>query len=81
MSVLIKDMEMPKNCNECPCFCPGYTSFSGYEYPSKCRVLNSIVVEQGTHPHCPLIEVETVAQTEAIVPINMIGGYLREVKT
>jgi hypothetical protein len=30
---------------------------------------------------CPLIEVELVEQEEAIIPLNMLGGYLRKVTT
>ena len=29
--------------------------------------------------NCPLIEVELVEQEEAIIPLNMLGGYLRKV--
>ena len=31
--------------------------------------------------NCPLIEVELVEQEEAIIPLNMLGGYLRKVTT
>ena len=35
------------------------------------------VNEMTVSPDCPLIEVELVEDEEAIVPVNMIGGYLK----
>lgn len=53
MSVLIKGMEMPKNCAECPCRMIGYTA----DY---CNVLGKFidfaVGSDGRRKDCPLIE-------------------------
>lgn len=74
MSILIKDMDMPKGCEQC--------CFSGY---TKCKLMPIGFDEYplvGKRPDwCPLIEVETVDQEELIMPLNMIGGYLRKVTT
>lgn len=35
------------------------------------------VNEMTVSPDCPLIEVELVEDEETIVPVNMIGGYLK----
>ena len=72
MSILIKDMEMPKGCEQC--------CFNGH---TKCRMMPIGFEEYplvGKRPDwCPLIEVELVEQEEAIIPLNMLGGYLRKV--
>ena len=53
MSILIKGMEMPKNCAECPCRIIGYTK----DY---CNVLGKFVDyavgSEGRRDDCPLIE-------------------------
>lgn len=36
------------------------------------------VNEMTVSPDCPLIEVELVEDEETIVPVNMIGGYLKQ---
>ena len=76
MSVIVKGMEMPKNCKDCPfsdheawCLIPGDWR-ERYYCPNDER-----------SEYCPLIEVETVDQEELITPLNMIGGYLRKVTT
>lgn len=70
MSVLIKDMSIPKSCHTCklmllsPCQC----ALTGKSYNWGL----------GRRPRdCPLVEVELVDQEELITPLNMIGGYLR----
>lgn len=65
MSILIKDMQMPKRCAECKVWSMCWDEKPAY------NMIKSI---------CKLTEVEVVAQEEAIVPINMIGGYLRRTK-
>ena len=72
MSVLIRDMQVPESCLTCrlmllsPCQC----ALTGKSYNWGL----------GRRPSdCPLIEVEAVADEEAIIPLNMIGGYLKEV--
>ena len=72
MSVLIKDMSIPKSCHTCklmllsPCQC----ALTGKSYNQGL----------GRRPRdCPLVEVELIDQEELITPLNMIGGYLRRV--
>lgn len=54
MSVLVKGMEMPKNCAECPCRMIGYTA----DY---CNVLGKfidvVVGSDGRREDCPLVPV------------------------
>jgi len=38
---------------------------------------NPVLRPYGRSRDCPLIEVELVEDEEAIVPVNMIGGYLK----
>lgn len=38
---------------------------------------NPVLRPYGRSSDCPLIEVELVEDEEAIVPVNMIGGYLK----
>ncbi len=75
MSILIKDMDMPKACRDCPFMTGGW-----------CRVWSddetrltdtNLLIEKPDW--CPLVEVETVDQEELITPLNMIGGYLRRI--
>ena len=76
MSILIKDMEMPQACWECP--------LKFHLFQQLWCVLNNKVInrEDNTErePYCPLVEVNLVAQEELITPLNMIGGYLEKVK-
>ena len=76
MSILIKDMEMPKACWECPLKVHLYGGL--WCTPSK-RVIDR---DNNTkrEPDCPLIEVKLVDQEEVITPLNMIGGYLEKVE-
>lgn len=63
----------PERCARCPYIdaesldCTLREDASGYK----------MLTEQ--YENCPLIEVEIVDVKEAIIPINMIGGYLRRV--
>lgn len=71
MSVLIKGMDMPKNCDECLF---GFQTFTGSEYIYLCNVkklpipnetytvlmeITEAVEERKRDDDCPLIEVET----------------------
>ena len=74
MSVLIKDMEMPKACWECP--------LKVHLFQQLWCTPNNKVYERDTNDKraddCPLIEVKLVDQEEVITPLNMIGGYLEK---
>ena len=48
MSVLVKDMEMPKNCDDC---------FLGDYYCEKCEHEDGYHMAGGRPYHCPLVEV------------------------
>ena len=54
MSILIKGIDMPKNCAECPCRMIGYTA-------DHCNVLvkfiDCVVGSEGRREDCPLVEV------------------------
>lgn len=64
MSLLIKGMEMPKDCASCDLsyYCDGYNGGYGYS-PSgwRCRRLNHIIKEgEETRPlDCPLVKIPT----------------------
>lgn len=52
MSVLVKGVDMPKNCGECPLMDPDYGTcpmIDGYAFVAK---------RQDRHPLCPLEEVK-----------------------
>lgn len=53
MSLLIKGMEMPVSCTECPCYDDMETCF--------CNVIDSYCEQYKTerHPDCPLAEIPT----------------------
>lgn len=80
MNVLIRGMEMPENCFECPCC--RHDSIDGIKAEQCNLTLDVFGVNNterwiGRGQNCPLIEVELVEDEEAIVPVNMIGGYLK----
>ena len=75
MSVIVKGMEMPESCYKCPMANDDFYLCGATE---KYLDNNS---EERRPDWCPLIEVELVEQEEAIVPLNMLGGYLRKVTT
>ena len=57
MSILIRGMEMPKNCLECPCCTLGYcrvdvktTEYAKYVFPDG---------QDDRHSDCPLVEIPT----------------------
>ena len=52
MSVLIKGMEMPKNCDECPCY---YETEGAWR--NECEVLGKEYIADDYRPEwCPLVE-------------------------
>ena len=54
-SVLIKGMEMPKNCSTCPCF--QYNMFDD-DIDGYCKTLKTKITDSDKHhPNCQLIEV------------------------
>ena len=56
-SVLVKGMEMPKDCSTCPCF--QYNMFDD-EIDGYCKALKTkITYSDERHPNCSLIEVPT----------------------
>ena len=63
--------EKPK-CYNCPFRTLDYC---GLLIEHDCVTVN--VNEMTVSPDCPLIEVELVEDAETIVPVNMIGGYLK----
>ena len=57
MSVLIKGMEMPKNCSTCPCF--QYNMFDD-DIDGYCKALKTKITDSDKyHPNCQLTEVKT----------------------
>lgn len=57
MSILIKGMEMPKNCSLCPCSC----SWDPWTEPTICRALDEEPEISDTErlSECPLVELPT----------------------
>ena len=54
MSVIVKGMEMPKNCRICPCF--QYDMFDD-DIDGYCKALKTKIMNRSKHhPDCPLIE-------------------------
>lgn len=52
-SVLVKGMEMPENCYECPMV---HREFDGYETRLDCYMVKDWCPEdEGVHPDCPLV--------------------------
>lgn len=74
MSILL-NIQMPKNCDECPCNDDNWRCGATGEY------FDYDDMYAKRRDDCPLVEVETVDQEELIIPLNMIGGYLRKVTT
>lgn len=57
MSVLIKGMEMPKNCSTCPCF--QYNMFDD-DIDGYCKMLKTKITDSDKHyPNCQLVEIKT----------------------
>lgn len=53
MSVLIEGMEMPKNCDECPCY---YETEGAWR--NECQVLREeCAISEGRPSWCPLVEI------------------------
>lgn len=81
MSILIKDMKMPKCCADCPLnYDQMACTVTGTRWWSDRMMLMDFESDKERLYDCPLIEVETVDQKELITPLNMIGGYLRRVR-
>ena len=56
-SVIIRGMEMPKDCSKCPCF--QYNMFND-DIDGYCKALKTkIIYSDEYHPSCPLIEIPT----------------------
>ena len=70
MNILIKGMEMPKNCDECPCRTIGYTK----DY---CNVLGKfidcVVGSDGRQEDCPLVEVPPHGRLIDADALDVIG--------
>ena len=68
MSILIKGMEMPRNCAECPCRMIGYTK-------DHCNVLGKFidfaVGSDGRREDCPLVEVPEDVQPVKWIPFSV----------
>lgn len=83
MSVLIKDMEMPKCCMNCPCFRSTILDDEQWCWAMRRglgKYFKQCIASRKRHDDCPLIEVKLVDQEEVIMPLNMIGGYLEKVE-
>lgn len=50
MSILIKGMKMPKNCDEC-----------GFEHRAYCFLVDTVIESNGRPDWCPLVEVSEKA--------------------
>lgn len=51
MSVIVKGMDMPKSCNDCPMFHTEY-------YGDYCAVLDVLVDYTNKHTDCPLVDIK-----------------------
>lgn len=57
MSILIRGMEMPKNCSTCPCF--QYNMFDD-DIDGYCKMLKTKITDSDKHyPNCQLVEIKT----------------------
>ena len=55
--ILIRNMEMPKNCKICPCF--QYDMFDD-DIDGYCKALKTKIMNRSKHhPDCPLVEIPT----------------------
>ena len=80
MSILIKGMEMPPDCEKCPffdyeegfCFASGIKGKSGwYEY-----VLRLGGIKDGRHDDCPLVEIPPHGRLiDADAPITLVDTH------
>lgn len=69
MRATLINMPIPKNCHDCKMLILS---------PFMCVLAgNQVLRPYGRSRDCPLIEVELVEDEETIVPVNMIGGYLK----
>lgn len=56
-SVIVRGMEMPKDCSKCPCF--QYNMFND-DIDGYCKALKTKIIYSDEHrPSCPLIEIPT----------------------
>jgi hypothetical protein len=85
MSVLIKGMEMPPDCEKCPffdyeegfCFASGIKGKSGwYEY-----VLRLGGIKDGRHDDCPLVEIPPHGRLiDADAPIPLVDTHGKKIE-
>lgn len=69
MRAVLINMTPPKSCLTCKMLMLS---------PCRCALTGEMILRSDGRPRdCPLIEVELVEDEEAIVPVNMIGGYLK----
>lgn len=57
MSVLVKSITMPKNCNECPFYRYWDEMASSCEVFDETKWIDDCDMKKERHPDCPLIEV------------------------
>lgn len=70
MSVLIKDMEMPKTCNTCPCF---ERDWQDDDIVGYCKAKKTKLQKYKIPFECPLVEVEFNEEQ-----LNIIQNMLSE---
>ena len=52
MSILIRGVQIPENCNKCPCYW-------NWGYYQECQVLRKTISLSGRREDCPLVEIPT----------------------
>ena len=77
MSVLIKDMEMPKNCDECPCY---YETEGAWQ--NECQVLREeCAISEGRPSWCPLVEIPPHGRLiDADAPIPLVDAHGKKIE-
>ena len=57
--LIIKDMEMPENCNECFCLDMFDDDIYGRQYFCGILGIDALAKEHSRHKNCPLVEIPT----------------------
>lgn len=70
MSVLIPNMEMPKDCYECPMAMSNYTTLLGKNHKQTCGIYSCVLTHKALtstkrNRFCPLIEIPPLSPKDA----------------
>ena len=81
MSVLIKGMEMPKNCDECE-LCTCYVREDGTEENYRCVITFYPIHEfDERHEYCPLVEIPPHGRLiDADAPIPLVDTHGKKIE-